>query len=127
MIRRPPRSTLFPYTTLFRSLLEVPRRQHRRLVGVEHGVEEAVECLDLPAVLLFQRSEELLVPGATVLLEKLGPLAPELALRGAPHEVVPLLDEVELQRVELLGLHEHLLPHAHLAEVVQQAGIADLP
>src|SRR3712207_9019943 len=35
MIRRPPRSTLFPYTTLFRSLqprdrvLEVPREQGR--------------------------------------------------------------------------------------------------
>src|SRR3712207_8665684 len=26
MIRRPPRSTLFPYTTLFRSDLEMPRR-----------------------------------------------------------------------------------------------------
>src|SRR2546430_5639952 len=26
MIRRPPRSTLFPYTTLFRSRLEVARR-----------------------------------------------------------------------------------------------------
>src|SRR5687768_18260474 len=25
MIRRPPRSTLFPYTTLFRSLLRLPR------------------------------------------------------------------------------------------------------
>src|SRR2546426_9612357 len=37
MIRRPPRSTLFPYTTLFRSLDQrvVPRldeRQHRRAV-----------------------------------------------------------------------------------------------
>src|SRR5256885_10767988 len=31
MIRRPPRSTLFPYTTLFRSLLaEWPRPQSRR-------------------------------------------------------------------------------------------------
>src|ERR1051325_1632513 len=29
MIRRPPRSTLFPYPTLFRSVLE-PRRAHRR-------------------------------------------------------------------------------------------------
>src|SRR5258708_30354754 len=26
MIRRPPRSTLFPYTTLFRSLVEIVRR-----------------------------------------------------------------------------------------------------
>src|SRR2546426_7134967 len=29
MIRRPPRSTLFPYTTLFRSLLAVVRGQPR--------------------------------------------------------------------------------------------------
>src|SRR2546430_5421924 len=27
MIRRPPRSTLFPYTTLFRSILETPLMQ----------------------------------------------------------------------------------------------------
>src|SRR2546422_8160737 len=31
MIRRPPRSTLFPYTTLFRSLRRASRR--RRVVG----------------------------------------------------------------------------------------------
>src|SRR3712207_9518983 len=33
MIRRPPRSTLFPYTTLFRSALplQVPRRIHELL------------------------------------------------------------------------------------------------
>src|SRR2546429_6247617 len=36
MIRRPPRSTLFPYTTLFRSALG----SHRQLVqvGIEHQV-----------------------------------------------------------------------------------------
>src|SRR3712207_8595341 len=44
MIRRPPRSTLFPYTTLFRSgherevarvvVVPDPRRDVRRLVGV---------------------------------------------------------------------------------------------
>src|SRR2546422_2246764 len=31
MIRRPPRSTLFPYTTLFRSLLSVDMWKKRRL------------------------------------------------------------------------------------------------
>src|SRR2546430_4963687 len=31
MIRRPPRSTLFPYTTLFRSIRAVARRQARRV------------------------------------------------------------------------------------------------
>src|SRR5256885_12227956 len=32
MIRRPPRSTLFPYTTLFRSLLELDRGDGHRAV-----------------------------------------------------------------------------------------------
>src|SRR5258707_11054331 len=45
MIRRPPRSTLFPYTTLFRSLLYLTRRRfdafvrlrpHRQIHGT-HG------------------------------------------------------------------------------------------
>src|SRR2546422_7835836 len=46
MIRRPPRSTLFPYTTLFRSLqvhlgkLQVkrPRLAHHSLLDVQQGV-----------------------------------------------------------------------------------------
>src|SRR2546425_8119929 len=38
MIRRPPRSTLFPYTTLFRS--RRPRgRVRRELVTARHGLE----------------------------------------------------------------------------------------
>src|SRR5258706_15382025 len=36
MIRRPPRSTLFPYTTLFRSRAARPRRE-RRNVDAAHG------------------------------------------------------------------------------------------
>src|SRR3712207_9431684 len=35
MIRRPPRSTLFPYTTLFRSLLLLERRCRWRGIGFE--------------------------------------------------------------------------------------------
>src|SRR5258708_14590078 len=35
MIRRPPRSTLFPYTTLFRSD-HAPRQEQRVLAGVHH-------------------------------------------------------------------------------------------
>src|SRR5256886_4302008 len=37
MIRRPPRSTLFPYTTLFRSLRTVPRIDLPRLVQLFQG------------------------------------------------------------------------------------------
>src|SRR3712207_6893086 len=41
MIRRPPRSTLFPYTTLFRSLLDGVHRQHPG--GVDDPAVELVE------------------------------------------------------------------------------------
>src|SRR3712207_8990281 len=37
MIRRPPRSTLFPYTTLFRSRLAHRRGEHRRPLAVADG------------------------------------------------------------------------------------------
>src|SRR3712207_8462770 len=33
MIRRPPRSTLFPYTTLFRSDIQQPRAVHAQRLG----------------------------------------------------------------------------------------------
>src|SRR5256885_9838315 len=36
MIRRPPRSTLFPYTTLFRSIVDARRRGRERDSGVSH-------------------------------------------------------------------------------------------
>src|SRR5260370_26266173 len=45
MIRRPPRSTLFPYTTLFRS-----RQQHHRLgfLGKDRGSESGNRDLQQP-------------------------------------------------------------------------------
>src|SRR2546422_6385161 len=77
MIRRPPRSTLFPYTTLFRSLDEWHVRAGHQLEGiaaieqglparvdargeVRHTVAIAVSCViqDQNAVLRDQRSEE---------------------------------------------------------------------
>src|SRR5438876_12450608 len=53
MIRRPPRSTLFPYTTLFRSRLRRHRRRRRprRHRSVRHG--GSLGCEGSPA-----RSEE---------------------------------------------------------------------
>src|SRR2546429_6004995 len=44
MIRRPPRSTLFPYTTLFRSV------QRRRWMGTSLALVLAVLCLALAAL-----------------------------------------------------------------------------
>src|SRR3712207_8645875 len=43
MIRRPPRSTLFPYTTLFRSDVEVgARARHQQVPGDDEAVEREV-------------------------------------------------------------------------------------
>src|SRR5256885_2987503 len=64
MIRRPPRSTLFPYTTLFRSLLGQTLRLWCATawllafrVPVPQGPASSFLCSDLPQ-LSAQRSEE---------------------------------------------------------------------
>src|SRR2546425_3160677 len=60
MIRRPPRSTLFPYTTLFRSL-DAQRDQVAPLGLGElgrHGRDERVARDDFPALHLDRRRSE---------------------------------------------------------------------
>src|SRR3712207_8995951 len=52
MIRRPPRSTLFPYTTLFRSLGQPPVGADRRLL---HRLLEPVEVQRLQRPAQLQR------------------------------------------------------------------------
>src|SRR2546426_1727406 len=63
MIRRPPRSTLFPYTTLFRSPIQLRSNVFRRknLVRATTRVPCTLRCANLnPArvVALTRRSEE---------------------------------------------------------------------
>src|SRR2546427_6035909 len=55
MIRRPPRSTLFPYTTLFRSRLY--RKLPRRLASNQQP-EWAIQCSPPRRTLNCPRSEE---------------------------------------------------------------------
>src|ERR1041384_1538764 len=43
MIRRPPRSTLFPYTTLFRSMRPKPPPKYRILVMMASNLPEALD------------------------------------------------------------------------------------
>src|SRR5256885_8798836 len=49
MIRRPPRSTLFPYTTLFRSPAKLIARQRERERQCEQRAEECREAAQLKA------------------------------------------------------------------------------
>src|SRR2546430_2879462 len=53
MIRRPPRSTLFPYTTLFRSL-----DHEHGVAGVDEAVEHAAQCPDVVEVQAGRRLVE---------------------------------------------------------------------
>src|SRR5436190_5473251 len=63
LIRRPPRSTLFPYTTLFRSQLyddiqRIWQESGKTIVFVTHNVREAVCLGDRVVLMAAQRSEE---------------------------------------------------------------------
>src|SRR3989441_4250747 len=69
MIRRPPRSTLFPYTTLFRSPLLA--RLERRVAAVT----DAVARLPRPRVLYVLWPGPLIVPGREALVTELIQLA----------------------------------------------------
>src|SRR5260370_16892103 len=64
MIRRPPRSTLFPYTTLFRSkrFHQLERCEDRLTVLVlvlkHHPVDKSVCSQRIPGPKVYRRSEE---------------------------------------------------------------------
>src|SRR5438105_5087951 len=64
MMRRPPRSTLFPYTTLFRSPGSPPRRWSRRLPAAspppcrsEEHTSELQSRVDLVCRLLLEKKK----------------------------------------------------------------------
>src|SRR2546428_8921586 len=66
MIRRPPRSTLFPYTTLFRSLQKLPNKDKDKEVVTTQwnmgDIEKAgllkMDFLGLRNLTILERSEE---------------------------------------------------------------------
>src|SRR2546427_9507233 len=61
MIRRPPRSTLFPYTTLFRSLVGLRRQRlllEQALQAVRRRLEQALRTHPVRAQAVLDRSEE---------------------------------------------------------------------
>src|SRR3989441_12162617 len=76
MIRRPPRSTLFPYTTLFRSLFPLAARSTQTLIGKTFLLRARKGSLlnkdSLPFVALaraaeadYNRGQGTVLPGAT--------------------------------------------------------------
>src|SRR5690349_22286722 len=81
MIRRPPRSTLFPYTTLFRSLAQVDQRElHHALAGA--SLARAAVLLGLRVAgrdkaFLIEAAQEL---GGALIQVRLGGGEPDLGV-----------------------------------------------
>src|SRR5256885_14534834 len=78
MIRRPPRSTLFPYTTLFRSVLdhaEIAKAGQRRWMGIGPGDGLEIDVIDgelLPSIDKVEAAATRAVDGRDVQLHRLG-------------------------------------------------------
>src|SRR3989442_7627929 len=92
MIRRPPRSTLFPYTTLFRSLTH-----HFAAAPLEPlqlaQLAQAQRGLDVGHVVLEARQQHLVEPAAPLVVTRSEEHTSELQSR--PHLVCRLLLEIK--------------------------------
>src|SRR3989442_8063790 len=100
MIRRPPRSTLFPYTTLFRSRAIERRMRHRYLDvkadNLEHALRLATEARDA------RRPLSIGVLGNAAELVRSEEHTSELQSR--PHLVCRLLLEKKKNRLKKSGI-----------------------
>src|ERR671934_1302741 len=115
MIRRPPRSTLFPYTPLFRSISDENRRRYLELIRAEAArlAELLNDLLDL------QRAEEGRIELSAQALALKGLLSTQVALYSAQSPVhsveVELPDEplvIEADRDRLAQVVGNLLSNA---------------
>src|SRR5437899_12352015 len=70
MIRRPPRSTLFPYTTLFRSYIVMPATNVLPLDGIPTAVGAVMD----PMGNAFHAVLSAEIPGSTVFVVGCGPI-----------------------------------------------------
>src|SRR2546426_10839941 len=123
MIRRPPRSTLFPYTTLFRSEPPPPPVEPQPLVQRAHRIVEPRDLFETAQRSGLREHDE----GARVVVKEV-PAADgrEFAVPEEPDErklaeVLPDLRHV------VVGDAEELLPAPRAVEVTAERGAAAAP
>src|ERR1017187_2789305 len=114
MIRRPPRSTLFPYTTLFRSVLA-------HLIATTQ--QDAPQAKEIPANSCFKRQLEMLQQTRGQTYGASGPQSPALGHRRAMaegRERLPQKDRRAIDAQDLPQQQEKLLEHPFRIERVGQ-------
>src|SRR3712207_9277480 len=104
MIRRPPRSTLFPYTTLFRSPAPVVYKELERHVGLRRGVGGHILLLAVTLDLLAKDPAPLVLAAHGVEVH--------LVLGDGPGR----LEDLYLLLAHRLGIEGHRRLHRRKAE-----------
>src|SRR2546422_4790870 len=99
MIRRPPRSTLFPYTTLFRSLRVAHVEAEARVLSPP---QQAVELFELPALALPADPRALAGVPLARTMEQVEPVGAPLAEAGVQ------VDDASAGGVQDLAVCRHL-------------------
>src|SRR3989449_11041696 len=121
MIRRPPRSTLFPYTTLFRSVLAIPGDGRRERVA-EAVARRPAELVDL---LRVERVAPVVArPILHGLDQGLG-LPQEMEDLARQHDVLHLVAAADVVDLALPALPEHQVDRRAVVQHVEP--VADVP
>src|SRR5258708_24810538 len=99
MIRRPPRSTLFPYTTLFRSPMNFKQLEAFQAIMLSGSTTGAAERLGLsqPGIsrLLAQLEQDL---GLRLFIREKGRLVPTQEAEALLHDAQVLMDSAQCFR-----------------------------
>src|SRR2546427_6028417 len=85
MIRRPPRSTLFPYTTLFRSLIRKPPEHLMFMIHVDGDLHQNIGCCGLTGIDWKNRNAEVRSEEHTSELQSQSNLVCRLLLEKKKH------------------------------------------
>src|SRR5260370_29228944 len=114
MIRRPPRSTLFPYTTLFRSLVALEQARAAKIIG--GGLEAKVHLHAGPEAPGLQKllEEKLPILPALFIVSQVR-VAPSAIAASVPAEALPCRT-IKIERADVSRTYRSCIYSTQLCE-----------